>query len=61
MNLLRDLSLPRLWRRLVVRRRAARPVYTVTVPASLAGATIVELPRPVVAVEPESLPRVANG
>ena len=61
MNLLRDLALPRLWQRLAVRRRPARPVYTVTVPASLAGTEVIELHRPVAAAEPTPLPRVVNG
>lgn len=61
MNLLRDLSLLRLWRRLAVRRRSVRPVYTVTVPAPLASAEVVELRRPVVVADASPLPRVANG
>jgi hypothetical protein len=61
MNLLRDLSLPRLWQRLAVRRRTVRPVYTVTVPASLTGAEVIELRRPVVVAESAPLPRAVNG
>ncbi|WP_424682012.1 hypothetical protein [Frateuria sp. YIM B11624] len=61
MNLLRASSLLRLWRRIAVRRRAARAVYTVTVPAPLAGASVVELRRPVVVTRPAPLPRVVNG
>jgi hypothetical protein len=61
MNLLRDLSLPRLWQRLAVRRRTVRPVYTVTVPAPLAGAEVIELRRPVVVAESAPLPRAVNG
>jgi hypothetical protein len=61
MNLLRASLLLRLWRRLAVGRRSVRPVYTVTVPAPLAEAGVVELRRPVVMVEPAPLPRVVNG
>jgi hypothetical protein len=61
MNLLRDLSLPRLWQRLAVRRRTVRPVYTVTVPAPLTGAEVIELRRPVVVAESAPLPRAVNG
>lgn len=53
MNLLRDLPLLRLWRRLASRRRAG-VVYTVTVPAPLAGAA-----EPDRAVPP--LARVVHG
>jgi len=61
MNLLRASSLLRLWRRLAVGHRPARHVYTVTVPAPLAGASVVELRRPVVVTRPAPLPRAANG
>lgn len=62
MNLLHDLPLLRVWRRLAVRRPAARPIYTVTVPAPLACAEVIELrrPQPPVAAGP-ALPRVVNG
>ena len=62
MNLLRDVSLLRLWRRLAVdRRRAARPVYSITVPAPLADAGVPAQRRPVVVIQPAPLPRAANG
>ena len=61
MNLLRASSLLRLWRRIAVRRRPARAVYTVTVPAPLAVAGVLELRRPVVVTRPAPLPRVVNG
>jgi len=60
MNLLRDLPLLRLWRRLAAGRRAVRPVYTVTVPAPLADAGLVDLRHPVVVAQPAPLPRVAE-
>lgn len=61
MNLLRDLSL-RLWRRVVLRPRPARAVYTATVPAPLACAEVVEFRRPVAVGGPaDTLPRVING
>jgi hypothetical protein len=60
MNLLRASSLLRLWRRFTVHRPPARAIYTVTVPAPLAGASVVEL-RPVVVTQPAPLPRAANG
>jgi hypothetical protein len=59
MNLLHASSLLRLWRRLIARRRPARPVYTVTVPAPLARAEVVAL-RPALPARPP-LPRVVNG
>ena len=61
MNPLRDLSVWRLWRRLVARRRGTQPVYAITVPAPLATAEVVELRRPVVVTQPAPLPRVVNG
>ena len=62
MNLLRDISLLRLWRRFaVLRRPTAPPVYAITVPAPLADAGGTERPRPVVVVQPAPLPRVVNG
>lgn len=62
MNLLRDFPLLLLWRRFAVRRGpVARPVYVVTVPAPLAGGTVVALRRPVVVNQPAPLPRVVNG
>jgi hypothetical protein len=61
MNLLRASSLLRLWRRIAVDRRAARPVYTVTVPAPLAGAGVVELRRPVVVTRTAPQSHVVNG
>jgi hypothetical protein len=62
MNLLRDSSLLRLWRRLAVRGRAAPMAYTVTVPAPLA-AEVVELRRAPAPSQVLSspLPRVVNG
>jgi hypothetical protein len=61
MNLLRDSSLLRLWRRISARRRPAGAVYTVTVPAPLAGAGTAGPRRPVVVTRPAPLPRVVNG
>ncbi|MGN2253945.1 hypothetical protein ACFWZ4_11245 [Frateuria sp. GZRe12] len=62
MNLLRDLPWLRLWRRLAVdRRRAARPVYAVTVPAPLADAGLAERRNPVVVAQPAPLPCAVNG
>jgi hypothetical protein len=61
MNLLRASSFLRLWRRLAVRRRPAHAVYTVTVPAPLAGTGVAELRHPVVVTRPAPLPRVVNG
>jgi hypothetical protein len=62
MNLLRDIPWLRLWRRLAVdRRRVARPVYTVTVPAPLADAGLAERRNPVVVVQPAPLPWAVNG
>lgn len=61
MNLLRDSSLLRLWRTMVARRRPAGAVYTVTVPAPLAGAGVAELRRPVVVTRPAPLPRAVDG
>jgi hypothetical protein len=60
MNLLRDLPWLRLWRRLAVRRRPAQ-AFTVTVPAPLASAGVIELRRPLPEARPQALPRVANG
>ncbi|MEI7036753.1 hypothetical protein [Fulvimonas yonginensis] len=61
MNLLRDFSLLSLWRSLFPHRRTARAVYTVTVPAPLAAAEVIELRRPVVVAQSAPLPRVVNG
>ena len=62
MNLLRALPLLRLWRRFVLRRRPARAVYTVTVPAPLACAEVLELRRPMAVAQPTpTLPHVVNG
>ena len=61
MNLLHDLPLLRFWRRLAAGRRPA-PAFTVTVPAPLAGAEVIELRRPVAhPVAPSPLPKVVNG
>ncbi|HET6804359.1 MAG TPA: hypothetical protein VFH59_02810 [Frateuria sp.] len=62
MNLLRDVSLLRLWRRLAAdRRRAAPPVYRITVPAPLADTGLPAQRHPVVVAQPVPLPRAANG
>lgn len=62
MNLLRDISWLRLRRRLAIdRRRKARPVYAVTVPAPLAAAGPAERRHPVVVTQAVPLPRVVNG
>jgi hypothetical protein len=60
MNLLHDLPLLRLWRRLAAGRRPA-PAFTVTVPAPLASAEVIELRRPAQPVAPSPLPQVVNG
>lgn len=62
MNLLRDVPWLRLWRRLaLVRRRVARPVYTVTVPAPLVGSGPAERRDPVVVIQAAPVPRAVNG
>ncbi|UGB37838.1 hypothetical protein [Frateuria soli] len=62
MNLLRESSLLRLWRRLAIgRRRTVRPVYNVTVPASLGDTGAAGQLRPVVVAQPAPLPCVVNG
>ncbi|MGN2242894.1 hypothetical protein ACFWZU_05190 [Frateuria sp. GZRR33] len=61
MNLLREFSLLRLWRCVGVGRRAARPVYSVTVPAPLGDAGAPGRSRPVVVTQHAPLPRVVNG
>ncbi|MBP1474339.1 hypothetical protein J7I44_08505 [Frateuria sp. MAH-13] len=62
MNLLRDVSWLRLWRRLAIdRRRVTRPVYTVTVPAPLAAAGVTGGHHPVVVTQAVPLPHVVKG
>ena len=62
MNLLHALPLLRLWRRLAARRRSAPTAFTVTVPAPLASAEVIELRRPVAQpLAPSPLPQVVNG
>lgn len=63
MNLLHDLPLLRLWRRLAARRRSPHAAFTVTVPAPLGGAEVIELRRPAAPAQTSSpaLPRVVNG
>lgn len=62
MNLLRESSLLRLWRRLAVgRRRTVQPVYRITVPAPLGDTGPSGQPRQVVVAQPAPLPCVVNG
>jgi len=62
MNLLHDLPLLRFWRRLAVGRRHVPAAFTVTVPAPLVSADVIELRRAAAQpVDRSPLPQVVNG